>query len=176
MRPPAGERGVAAVELALVMPLLAAVLLATVDLAAAAQRADDVEHIARAAGAALRRLHILPPLAANAAAANGIGSSTAGLANTAGVPPPNLPPAPASATVALSELVALPAGTGGRVELFWGCLGGTQRASAQARCPDGAGAAPYADIRVAGDVARLLHWPALLLPGRVEARTRVRLG
>jgi hypothetical protein len=164
----AAEHGLAAVELALALPFLITFLLASLDLAQAAARAFEAHSVARAAGAALQRLAILPP---------DLPGNTGGGAN---VLPPNswpAPPAPEpAASIPLGDLVTLPPGVEGSTRLYWGC--GPQAASLSGRvtCADGARAAPYAEVVVEASVGRLLAWPGVLLPGEVTARAIVRLG
>lgn len=153
---PPGERGAAAVELALVMPVLALIVLATLDTASLAGRAAEVQAIASAAGSALQRLDVLPPP----------GSASSGVNILPAAPPP---------AIALSDLVALPPRTSGTTRLFWGCRG-VPRPGPRGTCPDGSPAAAYAEVRVLGEVRRMVAWPDQLLPGQVEARTMVRLG
>lgn len=197
------ERGVAAVELALVMPLVAGLLLATLDLAAVAQRASEVHALARAAAAAVQRQDLLPPrpgpafplsgtppgqgpgagvlpgtnVAPGRAAPGrnvmpGAGSSPPGLV----APGPRSLPGLGDRSALLGQLVRLPEGVAGTLQLFWGCAGGSEPLGTRPTCPGGVPPAPYAEVRLTGEVDRLVAWPGLLLPGRVEARARVRLG
>ncbi|WP_448581184.1 TadE/TadG family type IV pilus assembly protein [Thermaurantiacus sp.] len=164
------ERGVAALELALTLPLLTVLLLGAADLAITAARARQVEALTESAAKAVVRLagDLLPPLRAR--------SQISGLA-TSGQPGvqqgPGLAPLP---TIRITELVDLPANVTAAVRVFRGCPGdqGIGEA-AEARCPDGSPPAAFAEIRMQAPVDRLVDWPSALLPPSVEAKSLVRL-
>ncbi|MFN7176250.1 MAG: hypothetical protein ACK4MX_05110 [Thermaurantiacus sp.] len=152
-------------ELALVMPVIAALILATFDAAATARRAFEVQTVAQAAASAVARLHLLPP---------GIGGSGNAGAN---VPPPNSEGGGGSAQLlpGIDQLVILPQATTGEVRLFWGC-GGLRAEPNQQGCGSGIPFAPYVEVHVRGSVPRLVAWPGMLMPAEVEGRALARLG
>jgi hypothetical protein len=160
-----GERGLAAVELALVMPVIATLILATFDAAATARRAHEVHALAHAAAHAVVRAQLLPP------------GTDGNEGEGANIPPPNTSGGGAGEGLPalLGDLVTLPPDTAGNVRLFWGC-GGLPPPPNQPACGDGNPFAPYVDVRVTGSVPRLVQWPGMLLPAEVEGRALVRLG
>lgn len=160
-----GERGVAAIELALVMPVIATLLLATFDAATVARRAFEVQTLAEAGAKAVTRLQLLPAPSSN----------TSGSGHNLPPPTPVTPGGSVTGPILLDRLLALPPQTLGQARLFWGC-GGVPAPAGRTACADGSPLAPYAEVDVAGDVDRLVRWPGVLLPDRVEGRALVRLG
>lgn len=164
------ERGIAALEVALLMPMLVALLLGAADVAITAARAREVEALAGSAAKAAQVLarDLLPP--AGTRTTNGAG----GLINNI---PITLPPSPAPLpALAIGDLIALPPDIIGSVALFRGCpsAAGIDPVLAPA-CPGGVPAAAFARIEVSAPVARLGPWPPGWLSDTVEARTVVRL-
>ncbi len=178
----ADESGVAAVEFALLLPLLATILLATADLAALASRSFEAQSLAHAAANAIARLPTIPPAPSTAGQPSpGAGSLPGGFGPSATSMRQALPPINTAnfglPQVEIASLVDLPAGTDASGELFWGCNQGGQLLSVQtALCPDGGRAAPYVEVFVRASVNRLVAWPDQLLSQQVEARAVVRLG
>ncbi len=159
------ERGVAALELALTLPLLAALLLGAADFALTAAKARQVEALVDAAAKAVVRVaaETLPPLVAGGQQPGLIGGGQ-------GV---GLPPLP---TIPLSSLVTLPADVSPQFRLFRGCPGETGvTAATGARCTDGSPPAAFAEIEMTAPVERLVNWPGGLFPPQVSARSLVRL-
>ena len=158
------ESGVAALEFALVLPLLTTLLLGAADVAITAARARQVEAIAASAVHAVRAT--AEPLLAGLATALPAPVGT-GPRGQNGRPTP----APPAVEVPLSGLVSLPDSTTGSVRLFLGCAdAGGIAPAAQTVCPDGAPAVP-----LRAPSGRLVPWPGNLLPADVEARTLIRL-
>lgn len=160
------ESGVAALEFALVLPLLTALLLGAADIAITAARARQVESVASSAAHAVR--------ATAETLLRGLASS---LPADRGSPGSGLPPRlPTKVQVPLADFVSLPEHTAGSVTLFLGCAGPGGIAHApQARCPDGTAAAPFARIEVSAPSGRLVPWPGQVLPADVRARSVIRL-
>ncbi|WP_448585447.1 TadE/TadG family type IV pilus assembly protein [Thermaurantiacus sp.] len=171
--PPAGredERGAAALEMALLLPVLVALLLGVADVAIAAARAREVEALAGSAAAALQRLaRDRPALPSVAAGPAGFASVLSAPVSSGGRPGPRGSPS-------VAELVQLPPGVTGAVTLFHGCptRQGIAPASSAA-CPGGGLAASFARIELSASVRRLLPWPETWLSPTVEARAIVRL-
>lgn len=166
----ADERGVAALELALTLPLLAALLLGAADLAVTAARAREVEALVEAATKAVVRVagDLLPPLIAGSLPP---GAATRGQPGLSQVP--KLAPLPSPS---LASLVEVPRDVAASLRLFRGCSGdeGIREVTAT-RCPDGSAPAAFAEIVMTAPVARLVDWPAALLSPTVSARSLVRL-
>jgi hypothetical protein len=159
------ERGVAAVELALIMPVVATLLLATLDAATTARRAFEIQSLAEAGAKAIVQLDLLPARPRN---------SSGGGPNLLPPTEPNLPNVVEGA-IPLHRLLAMPPATVGEARLFWGC-GGDPVPPTATRCPDGSPLAPYVLVEASGAVDRLVSWPGVLLPPRVDGRALARLG
>ncbi len=167
----ADERGVAALELALTLPLFAALLLGAADLAVTAARARQVEALVDSAGKAVVRVtgEILPPLRVGFQPG---GSAAIGLNGGWNVGS-GLPPLP---RLSLRSLVDLPDDVSASLRLFRGCPGDQGiREVAGPRCPDGSLPAAFAEIAMTAPVDRLVDWPSALLSPSVSARSLVRL-
>lgn len=165
----ADERGVAALELALTLPLLAALLLGAADVALTAARARQVEELVETAGKAVigKAAELLPPLRDS--------MQQPGLAIGSGQQPglAGLQPLP---SIVLATLVEIPPDVSSRLRLFRGCAGEAGiGAAAGPRCADGSQPAAYAEIEMSAPVERLVDWPGGLLPPSVSARSVVRL-
>lgn len=166
----ADERGVAALELALTLPLLVALLLGAADFALMAARARQVEELVETAGKAVigKAAELLPPLL-DSAQQPGL---AIGRGQQAG---PGSGPAPLPA-IALETLVEIPPDVSSRLRLFRGCAGEAGIGAAPGpRCADGSQPAAYAEIEMSAPVERLVDWPGELLPPSVSARSVVRL-
>lgn len=162
------EAGVAALELALVLPLLTALLLGAADIALTAARARHVEAVAQSAAQAVR--------ATAETLLQGLATSLPGPAGALAPFPPRTPQLPAMVEVPITSLVSLPESMAGSVTLFVGCAGRDGISPAPgASCPDGTATARFASIEVRAPSGRLVPWPGDLLPANVEARTVIRL-
>jgi Flp pilus assembly protein TadG len=160
---PARERGAAALEFALLLPLLSLVFVGTLDAArlmAEAYRAQTLA--ADAARAAARQPSIPAPLRRDSSSS----SALPALSSSAALP-----------AIAVDELVALPSGAQATGALFWGCANAKQRLEVAGvdGCPDGSRAAGYVRVDLAVPVRYVLAWPDLVLPpvARVSAVARV---
>lgn len=166
----ADERGVAALELALTLPLLAVLLLGAADLAVTAARARQVEALTEHAAKAVVRVagETLPPLRPGGQLPGTAAGGQPGLVQGGGLAP--LP------QLSLASLVDVPADVAASLRLFRGCPGadGIQEV-AGTRCPDGSLPAAFAEIAMSAPVERLVDWPEALLAARVSARSLVRL-
>lgn len=165
------ERGVAALELSLMLPLLVALLLGAADLALTAARARQVEALAESAAKAVVRVagDLMPPLLAGSRPpGSAIGGPGGGLDQGAGLAPlPNLP---------VTSLVELPDDVSASLRLFRGCPAAEGISEAAGtRCPDGSPPAAFAEIAMTVPVERLVDWPSALLSPNVSARSLVRL-
>ncbi|MCS6987743.1 MAG: hypothetical protein NZM40_10035 [Sphingomonadaceae bacterium] len=173
--------GAAALELALVLPLLSALLLGLADLAILAARAREVEALATAALRSLvtRGLPNLPhPVGAVAGPNASAPSSPTG--DRLPIPGTLAPTALSSAellpeAVPLTALVPLPQGVHGTLQVFRGCL----TASGIARWPGGCAGRPihlFAEVEIQRSTARLAPWPDDLVPPQVRSHAVVRVG
>jgi hypothetical protein len=156
-RGPADERGVAALEFALLLPLLSMIFVGTIDASRLVAQSYRAQGMAQAAARAVARLPNLP-----AAPHSGVLSSR------------GWPPLP---DVSAAGLVPLPPGAQSATSLFWAC-GGTDMQLVPAVVPECAsGARPAGYVRVDLDVPvrYVLAWPDLVLPpvARVSALARI---
>ncbi|WP_448580147.1 TadE/TadG family type IV pilus assembly protein [Thermaurantiacus sp.] len=164
------EKGVAALELALVLPLLTTLLLGAADVAITASRARQVEAVAASAALAIR--------ATTDSLLQGVASSMPGHAGAQSMNQTirSHPQAPPQTDLPLEKFMSLPEQTSGTVRLFFGCPSDKGIApSAQFRCPNGVAAVPFARIDVSAPSGRLVPWPGQLIPADVSARTVIRL-
>lgn len=176
----ADDRGVAAVEFGLLLPVLATILLATADLAGVAVRRLQVQSLAQDAAGALAGLRSIPAAPAGRNMHNTMATmSVPGIAASASSIGSELPRIQGAGLpqIAIAALVPLPADTHASTTLFWGC--GTKARLIAVRsplCPDGSRAAAYAEVIMRAPVNRLVSWPDQILGRAVEARAVVRLG
>lgn len=156
---PHDQAGIAALELALVLPLLALIFVASVDFARFAARIHKCDALAQAAAAAIMQLPTVPaPVVIPSA--NG-----------------TVPMDVQLPEIDVMALVPLPAGARAASRLFWGCAAESGVAVVpQPICSNGERAAAYAEVSVAMATPRLLDWPDIALPAEVHARSLVRIG
>lgn len=154
-----GEAGLAALELALILPVLALVLTATFDLARFAAHVHKTRALAHAGATAITKL---PSIPAPVAIATGLGT---------------VPIAPPLPSVNVAELVALPPNAAASSRLFWGCPRDSDiLAVTWPVCADGKLAAAYAEVEITYVARRLFNWPGRILPERISATTLMRIG
>jgi Flp pilus assembly pilin Flp len=164
------EKGVAALELALVLPLLTTLLLGAADVAITASRARQVEAVAASAALAIR--------ATTETLLQGVASSMPGFVGAQSLNQPirSNPLVPPVTDLPLEDFISLPEQTSGTVRLFFGCASEEGIApSSQIQCPNGAAAVPFARIEVSAPSGRLVPWPGRFIPADVSARTVIRL-
>lgn len=157
-----GEEGVAALELALLLPLLAFIFVAMVDASRFATQVYRGHMIAQSAAVALgTSLHVpAPPLP--------VITDRGTLPATLDIMLPK---------VDVASLVPLPADASASSLLFWGCPGSAGIVMvALPICNTTQRAAAYAEITVTLPVRKLGGWPEILLPGNVHAQALVRVG
>jgi Flp pilus assembly protein TadG len=151
------ERGVAALEFALLLPLLSMIFVGTIDASRLIAQSYRAQGLAQAAARAAARLPDLP------AAPHSGAPTSAGW--------PTLP------GLSVASLVTLPPGAQGSTSLFWAC-GGTDAQlvpAATPECPPGIRPAGYVRVDLDVPVRYVLAWPDLVLPpvARVSALARI---
>lgn len=172
----ADEQGVAAVEFALLLPLLATLMLGIADLAQVAARKSQVHALAQEAAGAIAGLHSIPAAPARQDRGNGALSPTIARITLSAMSPA-LAESAYLPKIPIATLLSLPADAHASATLFWGCNASARLLSMQTpRCPDGTRAAAYAEIIVRAPVRRLVAWPHALLAREVVARAVVRVG
>lgn len=181
----ADRRGVAALELALIVPVLGTLLLGVADVALADARARELDALATIAAAAAR-----------AAGPAGLGATALPLPASPRPPQVTLPgavavnlpaglagavPAPtavAPVALPLDRLVSLPADIQGTLSLFSACAypgRGLGAVAPGTSCADGRAPALFARISLQAPLDRLLPWPAGLLADQVATQLVVRV-
>ena len=172
----ADEQGVAALEFALLLPLLATLMLATADLTLVTARNFQVQSLAQTAAGAIASLPILPAAPTGQdGRSGGISTAIARATMPDGLPTPSN--TSGQPIIPIGALVSLPADAQASSVLFWGCSANARLLPVRtSRCPDGARPAAYAEIIVRAPVKRLIAWPDRLLASEVVARAVVRLG
>lgn len=150
----AAERGLAALEFALLSPLFILIIMGLSEAGAVMLAIEKAQSHADAAARVAARLPQIPALPSEASLAGGLL-----------VFPPALP------AIRADSLPSPPDDARRNIALFWGCgtPSGVVRHSF-ARCPDGAPVAAYVEARVACPVERSVRWSFLPAIDRVEAR------
>jgi hypothetical protein len=159
---PPDQEGAAAVEFALLLPLLAMIFVGAVDAASFATASYRSRMLAQSAATAIARMPAVPAPPPVQRLPNG----------SVVIPVPVRLP-----TIDVGSLVDLPPGATAEAYLFWGCSGsaGIEEVPLPA-CADGSPAAAYVRVGIALPVGHLVAWAGIGLPETAATETLVRLG